>query len=697
MVKMCRVALCALGSIAATAGCSSTPDGGRDLVGASGGNVVVSGGVTTTSGGVIASGGAASGGFLGGGGIMVPKPDPTSTEYVADHTDLTGLPAEQVTRLKAGGAGCTEEIIYPYENTTFPGALPAPPIMWAGDADAAYVHMRYEGLDTVDYQFAIGASSPGVLRIPQDAWNEITRRSQNSDLKVTVNVERGGAVISSCVATWKVAPGNMTGSIYYNTYNAPDVVTPGNGAVMRLPLGEPQSEIYLQFEQVATPVLGPCVSCHSVSFDGSTIVAATHLYAPFGGQNFEVWGYEVTEQVQPPQGASLPNANFGALTPSGEKLLAFGNPDCSGGSDTFPRSPNNFPLIEGPDHARLLNTATGQEIAATGLSPDMYMWMPQFSPAGDKVVFNHARPDGAGGTNRRELAIMDYDDTTNTFSNLRIIATNLGPAPSLAYSPIGAGAGPTPAGENGCVTTDSSLVGALPSGSCTGPCYPAYPFFTPDGNGVVFAMISEPDFSSAFPGRSKPAKGELWYVRLDTDEGPIPLDNINKTLHAENALQDYYPTVLPVAIGGKFWVVWTSRRAFGHQDTGVQGIAGEEDPLRKRLWAAAIRPPNAEEELGGRGDPSSPGFYLEGQSISGNVRGFATLNPCKATDGECTSGLDCCTGFCAVADGATVGVCTEDIPECSKTNEKCETDANCCPPGLDEPSNTCVAGYCSFL
>lgn len=88
---------------------------------------------------------------------------------------------------------------------------------------------------------------------------------------------------------------------------------------------------------------------------------------------------------------------------------------------TFARKPRNFPLVEGPAVARVLDTATGMDTSAAGLNKDFYMWMPQFSPDGDKVVFNHAKSDGMGGTDRRELAIMDYDAATNTFSNLRVI------------------------------------------------------------------------------------------------------------------------------------------------------------------------------------------------------------------------------------------------------------------------------------
>src|SRR5690606_6548870 len=160
----------------------------------------------------------------------------------------------------------------------------------------------------------------------------------------------------------------------------------------------------------------------------------------------------------------------------------------------------------GPTSAGLLNTSNGQPVATNGLNAQHYMWMPQFAPNGKKVVFNHAKPDGMGGTDRRELATMDFDATTNTFSNLRVIVSRQGPEPSIDYQPTapsGGLGGGVSAGNGGCggilaspperLSGDDAL-GVLRPGTCTGPCYPAWPFFTPDGNGVIYALINEPDF-----------------------------------------------------------------------------------------------------------------------------------------------------------------------------------------------------------
>lgn len=689
--------------------CSGSDTGGRAGSGAGGAaGAAGTAGAAGSAGisGIGGSGGIGASGGIGGVSGGPPILDPTAAPFVQDDTPMSGLDQGTIDNLKNGAPAGQCQITYPYQSTKFPGGLVSPLIMWNGGADAAYVKVTYDNLDTVEYQFAAGASNPGELRIPQAAWNEITRRTQSTGLRVKLRTLSGGA-LNECEGLWSVAPGNMTGAIYYNTYNAEGVMVDGNGAVMRLTLGQDHSEIYMQYmgttlpapAPVAAPVTGPCVACHSVSSDGSTIVAATHYYFPLV-QAFKVHSFGLTAAPQPPLVAEQPNANFGALTPDGTRILTMGNPDCTAGSDTFPRSPNNFPLIEGTDEAKVLDTSNGQVVPATGLDAQNYMWMPQFSPNGDMVVFNHARPDGMGGTNRRDLAIATYDQATNTFGAPEIIVSGQGPAPSMAYTANPAGSTPLAAGHNGCTTVVSSATGNMPTGTCSEPCYPSYPFFTPDGKAVIFSLTNTPDFASAFPGRDHPAKSELWYVDLAT-KTVRPLTNANTTMNPAEAKLDHYPTVLPVQVGGYFWVFWTSRRAWGHQIQPDPNwiLDPAWDPIRKRIWVAAIRAGVGDAEIiDPNMDPSFPGFYLEGQSVSGNVRAFATLNPCVQKGATCTSGLDCCDGFCMIEPGAPMGVCTDEPPECSKTNEKCETNDDCCPPTApDEPANTCIGGFCGFI
>jgi len=695
-------------------------------VGCGSGDMVASGtrGTNRPSGGGGASGAGGAGGsgsidFGDGPGkvtdptepIMAPPPpviDQSAQPFVRDDTATSGVAQGTIDMLKQGGASCTTTITFPYDGTVFPGALPAPYIMWAGGADAAYVSMAYDSATIVDYQFAVGPSNPGQLQIPRDAWNEITRRTNLQPLHVKLSVLSGGAV-STCELSWRIAAGNMVGALYYNTYQAPPPGVADQGAVMRLALGA-TAEIYKQYMGTPNliPATGPCYSCHSVSFNGSTLVASYHDYTT---KEFRVEKYDVGQALQPQASGMLDNANFGALTPDGTRILAMGNPDCTEGSDTFPRKPNNFPLVEGAAVARVLNTTDGSDTNAAGLDPANYMWMAQFSPDGDQVVFNHAKSDGNGGTDRTQLAIMKYDYASNTFSDLRVVVN----APDFAkgtrsadYLPITTLAGPVPEGVNMCTDPDAAsdpnrALGAVPMGSCNGPCYPAWPFFTPDGRAVIFSLVSEPDFAQAFPGRDAPSMSDLWYVDLETLE-VVRLDNANRGLKPIDDNNNYYPTVMPVAVGGYFWLFWTAVRDWGHKVAGrAEGEAPDavRDATKKRIWAAAIKP--KQDPVGEitatptpLKDPSYPGFYVDGQSESGNVRAFAALNPCLPEGDACTSGLDCCCGYCLTdASGSTCGC---EVPMCSKINEKCETAADCCPPeNMDDPPLQCIGGFCGFI
>ena len=78
---------------------------------------------------------------------------------------------------------------------------------------------------------------------------------------------------------------------------------------------------------------------------------------------------------------------------------------------------------------------------------------------------------------------------------------------------------------------------------------------------------------------------------------------------------------------------WTAVRDYGNKFAGRDpngGVAAAADAIKKRIWGMAIKPkmPNAEFMDTTLMDPSSPGFYVDGQSESGNVRAFAALNPC---------------------------------------------------------------------
>jgi hypothetical protein len=142
---------------------------------------------------------------------------------------------------------------------------------------------------------------------------------------------------------------------------------------------------------------------------------------------------------------------------------------------------------------------------------------------------------------------------------------------------------------------------------------------------------------------------------------------------------EFFPTVSPFPGGGFAWAFFSSKRTYGNLLT-----KDVQQPTQKLIWVSAI-------SLGAAPgtDPSNPPFMLPGQELgSGNIRAFAALEPCHEDGTACTSGFDCCKGFCTVDKTTGQGVCGKppDAPKCSHADEVCTTDADCCT-GADNGAN----------
>jgi hypothetical protein len=160
-----------------------------------------------------------------------------------------------------------------------------------------------------------------------------------------------------------------------------------------------------------------------------------------------------------------------------------------------------------------------------------------------------------------------------------------------------------------------------------------------------------------------------------------PDDDDSKTYlpFGENDLHhNYKSTVSPVASGGYFWVFFDSPRNYGNLGK-TRGI-----------WGAAI---DIQPDGKYTSDPSHPPFYLPGQDIgTSNHRAVAVLNPCKNAGESCSTGIDCCSGYCSNTSPSSDGVCTPIRKSgCSRRDEKCETVSDCCNP------DSCINGFCALL
>jgi hypothetical protein len=396
-----------------------------------------------------------------------------------------------------------------------------------------------------------------------------------------------------------------------------------------------------------------CIGCHSVSADGSHLIAQL---VPGNGQ-----GYELVAGggANPPATAAGPRGAYGAMYPDGSAYLAMG------GQIDVARSI----MTQGQgavDAATLYDIATGAVIASKGIPAGALM--PMFSPDGSLLVFNdYAIAKGDG------LAFMKYDVKTHTASDYKMLMQD----------------------------SEASR--------------PGWPFILPDNKAVIFLRTESMNFSGdsvglgggmtggfgAMPATTTGPVSDLYIADLATSQVTLlaraagfntPDDAAKDATYlpfgADEVHRNYYPTVSPVAAGGYFWLFFDSYRHYGNLGK------------HRQLWGAAI-------EIRGDGsyvsDVSHPAFYLPGQELAtGNHRAFASLDPCKKDGDKCSSGIDCCGGFCYLPDSDTefiepVGSCNPPMNKCAKTDERCLSDSDCCPPEPGEPRNTCIAGFCAYI
>jgi hypothetical protein len=295
--------------------------------------------------------------------------------------------------------------------------------------------------------------------------------------------------------------------------------------------------------------------------------------------------------------------------------------------------------------SRLYDTNTGTNIPALGWdSLIKHAGTTAFSPDGTQLAFVHEDLD-QGHT----IATMDFQVGNHSFSNLVDIASD-----------------------------PSSFLG--------------WPAFTPDGKWVVFQ--EEPSSSSAPFETDGGNQGDLYFtdtatkttVRLDALDGYTGPGTTTSYLPANDPDLSFAPTVLPEAVGGYFWVVFTSHRSYGNTLASMApGNDGTPDELGQ-LWVAALdlNPTPGH-------DASHPAFYLDGQEQQAdNLRGFWVLPPCEQNGGACTTGDQCCNGFCRPdGDGGPLE-CVSPPGGCSNEYEKCTTASDCC-----DSADQCINGRCA--
>jgi hypothetical protein len=472
-----------------------------------------------------------------------------------------------------------------------------------------------------EYEGFFSASADTQIQMSQQAWDALTISAKGKKVDVQISKLSNNQKFGPMTRQWTLADGKLHGTIYYSTYDSP--LGAQDGAMFRIKGASTGPEL----------LVGDCTGCHSISADGSTAAAANHIDSnnangPPGG-TFDLTG----GNVNPPNLWNEPErAAFAALYPrNGEVLVVNGAP---GGS-----LPPNTPGTSATWFSDL-RTRAGTLIPNSGIEP-YYAMTPVFSHDGSMLAFNDRSAVAVGSSYPGVLAVMNYDPVGQKFSNYRALAT-------------------PPAGRQ-----------------------LSWPAFTPDGKYVIYQDGVGEDLATW-----QNNTGKLYAVDVATKK-VTPLHGLNGDGYLPQGARDedknYQPTLAPIASGGYFWVVFTSRRTYGNK------LLGAPDTT-KRLWVSAI-----DINAPGGADFSHSAFYISGQELtSGNSRGSWALDPCKKDGGSCESGDECCNGFCnPVTNGnPQASTCGPPAGGCSKEFEPCKAADDCCTGGA---ALSCIAGRCTTL
>ncbi len=551
--------------------------------------------------------------------------------------------------LRGGGsADASHRFLYPYDETVFPRGLASPVFQLGGTgADAVRLTIDIEARD-YHYEGFFGAQPRVQVALPREIWDAMTESAGAGDaVVVSVTKISGDAVSGPATETLRIAQGRLTGSIYYNSYSSP---LASGGAVLRVPLGRD-----------AEVVQASCTVCHSVSANGNRIATGLSwsdtMTITGTGNPIRSGTIELASDGTASPGYSDADGRkyaFGALSPDGSVLV----------SNAIPRS-GGIRGLSGTITSQVFDAASGAAIAAPSWSVP-YAVTPQFAADGSGIAFTWFPNDGSN--NPRSIGVASFDGS---------LSPPLFGAPRRVVT----------------ITDTSRIVG--------------WPAFTPDGQAVIFqdATAFDTSLGGASGSSNRPVSSDLHLVDLTRCDASgencevSALERLNGygasgfTLpygEGEEAHSNYEPTVLPVAVGGYYWVVFTSRRCYGNLIAPGGTLAGGEDRWghrtsagaeipspRKKLWIAAI-------DLSGApgADRSHPAFYLSGQEFeSGNMRGFAALDACHEDGESCASAADCCGGFCRDISGGgdtPEFACVPPPGGCSEELEACESAADCC-------------------
>lgn len=182
--------------------------------------------------------------------------------------------------------------------------------------------------------------------------------------------------------------------------------------------------------------------------------------------------------------------------------------------------------------------------------------------------------------------------------------------------------------------------------------------FTPDTASVIFSGGIAP------------------VTRLDLQSGESTALEALAGVEGEERPRNDGIALLPLSVGGYYWVVFSSDRAYGNMTKPRE---------REVLWVAAL------DMSAANGDSSHPAFYLDGPDPArGNMFSQWALEPCQGDGNACEFGDQCCGGYCREMSGRKQ--CLSTPPNsCAYELEHCDAAADCCDKTYKCINSRCAA------
>ncbi|MBM4357719.1 MAG: PD40 domain-containing protein [Deltaproteobacteria bacterium] len=340
---------------------------------------------------------------------------------------------------------------YPLDKVVMPLRTLSPEFMWDnGKPVQAYrLKLTSKNISYVEY---FGATNPGLKTLDQKQWEDIQFSGGgpvSDPLKVELARLSNGVADAVQPITVGIAQGIVYGSVYY--WQLP--LSGGQGKILRI---KPSSEVTDEFF-----TSGECWGCHSVSRDGTNMMATFEVGA-FNGFPLQTINLSTTPaQLGTIQTLTGLKGTFSAFNDDGSKIAY---------SNNFPGS-----LGSGSSSINIIDAVSGAQILPNAMPPGC--GEPTWSPDG-KMLAGICGMSGGGWTFDSfsgDLTVALLNQSQNQVVSQKVI---------------------------------------VPKGNLTGR--PAYPTFTPDSKYLIYGRPEQ--------GSRSDGNGTLWMTDVD-GLNPVQLTN----------------------------------------------------------------------------------------------------------------------------------------------------------------------------